>query len=419
MKIPQFFPVLLSLFLTGCLTIVQTSTPAAPENHPAESESPQPSSEKVRLNNVLDAARRNLLEIRIIDSLQNLAGEYAENRLLLEIPSLAADPEQKDFFSSNDIRLRILDDAIAYNHLLSIGNKEKMVEERRQRSAELLDFDIAARVTELTAARELLELAEEQSEGNALRNRIEELELELRVDTGLSSEELARFDSSSLAAVCPIAVPAEHLHAWAAIHRSEAGHVPLPAGFITEFRRKGAFYRNGEFQIAEFLLRLPRRLALEELEGTSADIRGTAALANAAAVASQIDLDLTALQRAGEAWNLADLKLRLDSADRSAARRKIEALREWRIAWYRLLIDLGGLQMTEELPDFPAPIDCGPTPASETLFRLLEKVTRQHDHEDHLTFSWSRIRNKNYFFRDFTKRSIRSIASRISSTLEA
>ena len=99
MKIPQFFPVLLSLFLTGCLTIVQTSTPAAPENHPAESESPQPSSEKVRLNNVLDAARRNLLEIRIIDSLQNLAGEYAENRLLLEIPSLAADPEQKDFSS--------------------------------------------------------------------------------------------------------------------------------------------------------------------------------------------------------------------------------------------------------------------------------------------------------------------------------
>ena len=176
--------------------------PAAPrttENRtePEETEPEDP----LPLREMLAAARRNMLEIQTIESLQELAGEHVGNARLLQIPGFIDEQRTsvRSYEADRDPRLKLLDDAIAYNDLLSLPAGVDMTEHRRKRAGELLDYQIAALASRLAASRARLKLApeeeerrREEAERQEQKRREEELLMRMRLEKQLEREEEER-----------------------------------------------------------------------------------------------------------------------------------------------------------------------------------------------------------------------------------
>ena len=86
-----------------------------------------------------------------------------------------------------------------------------------------------------------------------------------------------------------------------------------------------------------------------------------------------MELDWRSLNRAYDEYRLHSLAVEVDPANRTARIKANEARLAWRLAWYRLLTDLGVPDVTGALPEhFPAP---GGEAKRES--RLLELLDRQ------------------------------------------
>ena len=259
-------PALLLSLCTGCTTYVtQMPEPAnSPAASPAEKETsaqqpatttPPPTEEKqyYRLEDLFSAARRNMLEIQTIESLQELAGEHVGNARLLQIPGLIDEwrTTVQNFDADRDPRLRLLDDAIAYNDLITIPSGVDMVEHRRIRAGELLRYRVAALASRLVAARERLKLAPDDAE----RRRAEELALELRILTGLPADEIAEFNKNALAD--PVAPPSnpDFLYTVASERRSETAGFRLSAATVHRLRSRYGDDAAAEAMLMMFSLR--------------------------------------------------------------------------------------------------------------------------------------------------------------------
>lgn len=368
-------PALLLLFCAGCPVYVTqepeaedesaapaAALPAPPLPQPAAAAKPVPAAvpaastgEKqfYRLEDLFAAARRNMLEIQTIESLQELAGEHVGNARLLQIPGLIDEwrTTVRNFDIDRDPRLKLLDDAIAYNDLLTLPPETDMVEHRRIRAGELLRYRVAALASRLVAARERLGIAPDDAE----KRRAEELALELRILTGLPAEEIDELDSRALAD--PVAPPEkpELLYSAASERRSETAGFRLPARAVHTLRR---LYRDdaaAEAMLAEALYRLPRRLAGHSMQEKEGFAMYTVHLANALGCAFEVDLDRRHLAAAWNRVHHAKLKLELHPGDREAALELVDATLSWRLAWYRLLTDLA-IPLTGKLPAPSTPV---------------------------------------------------------------
>ena len=385
-RLPHFLSAALLLFSAGCLTYV-TAEPeepaagveaeaapepvqAAPPPAPAEPVPPRetaaPADEKqyYRLEDLFSAARRNMLEIQTIESLQELAGEHVGNDRLLQIPGLIDEwrTTVRHYDADRDPRLKLLDDAIAYNDLIALPPGADMVEHRRKRAAELLRYQVAALASRLVAARERLKLVPDDEE----KRREEELALELRILTGLPAEEIGEFNGSALAD--PAAPPEnpDFLYTAASERRSETAGVRLAPQSVHTLRR---LYRDdaaAEAILAEALYRLPRRLAGHSLQEKEGFAMYTVHLANALGCAFEIDLDCRHLSAAWKRVRHAKLKLELHPGDRKTALELIDATLAWRLAWYRLLTDLA-VPLTGKLPKPSAPVTAPAIPGTLEL----------------------------------------------------
>ena len=337
-------PALLLSLCTGCTTYVtQMPEPAnSPAASPAEKETsaqqpttttPPPTEEKqyYRLEDLFSAARRNMLEIQTIESLQELAGEHVGNARLLQIPGLIDEwrPTVQNFDADRDPRLRLLDDAIAYNDLITIP----------------------ALASRLVAARERLKLAPDDAE----RRRAEELALELRILTGLPADEIAEFNKNALAD--PVAPPSnpDFLYTVASERRSETAGFRLSAATVHRLRSRYGDDAAAEAMLAEALYRLPRRLAGHSLQEKDGFAMYAVHQANALGCAFEVDLDRRHLAAAWNRVQHAKLKLELHPGDREAALELVDATLSWRLAWYRLLTDLA-IPLTGKLPAPSTPV---------------------------------------------------------------
>lgn len=339
--------------------------PAAPrttENRtePEETEPEDP----LPLREMLAAARRNMLEIQTIESLQELAGEHVGNARLLQIPGFIDEQRisVRSYEADRDPRLKLLDDAIAYNDLLSLPAGVDMTEHRRKRAGELLDYQIAALASRLAASRARLKLAPEEEE----RRREEKLALELRVLTGLSAEEIAEFSGASLATPAAPPEQADPLYITASERRSESAGFRLAPSTVRALRR---LYRDddaAEAMLAEALYRLPRRLAGHSLQETEGYAMYAIHLANALGAAFEIDLDLKHLRDAWKQVRHAGLKQELHPGEKKSALELIDATLAWRLAWYRLLTDLA-LPPAGKLPPPPEPVNESAIPGTLEL----------------------------------------------------
>ncbi len=359
-------PALLLSLCTGCTTYVtQMPEPAnSPAASPAEKETsaqqpatttPPPTEEKqyYRLEDLFSAARRNMLEIQTIESLQELAGEHVGNARLLQIPGLIDEwrTTVQNFDADRDPRLRLLDDAIAYNDLITIPSGVDMVEHRRIRAGELLRYRVAALASRLVAARERLKLVPDDAE----RRRAEELALELRILTGLPADEIAEFNKNALAD--PVAPPSnpDFLYTVASERRSETAGFRLSAATVHRLRSRYGDDAAAEAMLAEALYRLPRRLAGHSLQEKDGFAMYAVHQANALGCAFEVDLDRRHLAAAWNRVHHAKLKLELHPGDREAALELVDATLSWRLAWYRLLTDLA-IPLTGKLPAPSTPV---------------------------------------------------------------
>lgn len=340
--------------------------PAAAEQPIRQPLPPQPAEEKqyYRLEDLFAAARRNMLEIKTIESLQELAGEHVGNDRLLQIPGLIDEwrTTVRKFDTDRDPRLKLLDDAIAYNDLISLPPGADMVEHRRERAAELLRYQVAALASRLVAARERLQLLPDAEE----KRREEELALELRILTGLPAEEIGELSGSALAD--PAAPPEnpDFLYTTASERRSETAGIRLAPRTVHDLRR---LYRDdaaAEAMLAEALYRLPRRLAGHSLKEKEGFALYTVHLANALGCAFEVALDCRHLTAAWKRVRHAKLKLELHPGDRKTSLELIDATLAWRLAWYRLLTDLA-LPLTGKLPPPSAPVTAPPIPGTLEL----------------------------------------------------
>ncbi len=367
----RLLPALALLFGAGCTVYVTAEPePAAPPaaapppvRQPAP---PQPAEEKqdYRLEDLFAAARRNMLEIKTIESLQELAGEHVGNDRLLQIPGRIDEwrTTERRFDADRDPRLKLLDDAIAYNDLLSLPPGADMVEHRRKRVAELLRYQVAALASRLVAARERLKLLPDAGE----KRREEALALELRILTGLPAEEIGALGSDALA---DPAAPPENpdvLCTTASERRSETAGIRLAPRTVHDLRR---LYRDdaaAEAMLAEALYRLPRRLAGHSLKEKEGFALYAVHLANALGCAFEVALDCRHLTAAWNRVRHAKRKVELQPGDRERALELIDATLAWRLAWYRLLTDLA-LPLTGKLPPPSAPVTAPPVPGTLEL----------------------------------------------------
>ena len=359
-------PALLLSLCTGCTTYV-TQMPEPANSHaasPAEKETsaqqpatttPPPTEEKqyYRLEDLFSAARRNMLEIQTIESLQELAGEHVGNARLLQIPGLIDEwrTTVQNFAADRDPRLRLLDDAIAYNDLITIPSGVDMVEHRRIRAGELLPYRAPARASRMVAARERLKLAPDDAE----RRRAEELALELRILTGLPADEIAEFNKNALAD--PVAPPSnpDFLYTVASERRSETAGFRLSAATVHRLRSRYGDDAAAEAMLAAAVFRLPRRLAGHSLQEKDGFAMYAVHQANALGCAFEVDLDRRHLAAAWNRVQHAKLKLELHPGDREAALELVDATLSWRLAWYRLLTDLA-IPLTGKLPAPSTPV---------------------------------------------------------------
>ena len=358
---PILLLALLWLLLSGCTTssLTETRSVATPENVSSENSSNN-------LHNLQRAARENFLEIQAVESLQQLAGEHVDNQLLLRLPEAVAAAREERFpaSSEHDNRAQILDAAIAYNYLLTQERNAELLELRIPRDAELLDCTIATLWSKLAAVNEEIELLGLTPER---KQRAEELKLELRVYTGLRENELRSFTFDSLPEPARLHRDLAELQKRAVRQRSESHGARYSPQLNAKCKLFFEYDRATPLFVAEGLLRLPRRL--EERSIADAEFRAEpiARLGSAVGAATEIEIDLANLERSYELWRLAKLKRELHPDNPEEQSAEIAARLNWRIAYFRLLADMG---TDDRMP--PPDFEPEPDPVQEDLlFSLL------------------------------------------------
>jgi len=322
------------LLLTGCV-----STPPvlpSPEKTPNQETT---ASAKITLTEALRRARTEQLDADTVESLGQIAGEHLHNLTLLRLPGIAEEQRSGSELPPERL-LDLLDGAIAYNQLLSAPPGSDLEEERRPRIAQLLAWENTANWTKLAAVREKITLL---GGGGTLEQRQEEgnLLLELRIATGLSRDGLALFDYATLAEPRLLACELSGLQRRAVRVRSESALAGFPAELPGKVRALPGMKGAEMPRLAELLYRLPRHLAELQLAEPNRDLRKLAQLGSATGVAFEVDFSLTRLRAAWEQYDLARQKAELNPGSVECGLALIDARRDWRLAYYRLLTDLG------------------------------------------------------------------------------
>ncbi len=276
---------------------------------------------------VLEAARRNVLDVRAAELFARMAKEHVEHSTLLRLPGIIDRVRAEGRHAISEVRRGFLDDAILYNRVLNrIGDEDqgtlvRAVARRR------LDFEVASLLVRSLAAAD---------KDDAAGSR-----MELRLLTGFDDAALERFDPGTLPEPAETLPPSGKLQQLAAYRRSESRLTDFAPGSAQKVELLFGNDPALDLLLSEALFRLPRRLALEEVSGAGSG--KVARQASAVGIAFQIDADYDALRRVSS----------------PAARR---------IAWFRLLTDLeapleGGIP---EAPDF-----LGEAPLPEQLLLML------------------------------------------------
>lgn len=323
-----FLPLLL---LAGCASTAPT-TPAAP---PAATSA----SAKITLAETQRRAKTEQLPAETVESLGQIAGEHLHNLTLLQLPGIA-DEQRSGSALPPERLLDLLDGAIAYNQLLSAPPGSDLEEERRPRIAQLLALENAANWTKLAAVREKIAFL---GGGGTPELRQEEgdLLLELRIATGLSRDGIAQFDYATLAGPQLLACELSDLQRRAVRMRSESALAGFPAELPGKVRMLPGMEGAELPRLAELLYRLPRHLAERQLAEPNRDLRTLAQLGSATGVAFEVEFSLTRLRAAWDRCDLARQKAELNPGSVECNLALIDARRDWRLAWYRLLTDLG------------------------------------------------------------------------------
>ena len=94
------------------------------------------------------------------------------------------------------------------------------------------------------------------------------------------------------------------------------------------------------------LYRLPRRLAEVQLASPNRDCRELAALGSAVGIAFEIELSLNRLRKAWDEFEQAKRKSELTPDAVELKMKLADTRKEWRLAYYRLLTDLGCSDLT-------------------------------------------------------------------------
>ncbi|MDD3885311.1 MAG: hypothetical protein PHI35_00385 [Victivallaceae bacterium] len=280
------------------------------------------------------AVRCRMLDVRTIELLGSLASEQGGNKLALELTGVINDAERDgvDFTRVSNT----LDQAVAYNFLLSRPDNLDLAKLLRPRIAQLLDCETASLAAKAAAAT-----------GGDKQKR----ELELRVLAGLT----VTVKPEDLPEPFDLTAPRLALLHTALKNRPETGDAEPDSGLIEKVRvRIGGGDLVGLY-FAEMLFSMPRRVELSAIRYPNSDWESAADLANAVAVAFQLEADLAKLSAAKQAWDRhPDPATRLD----------------WQLAYFKLLADMGGVDAPPTGKN--APFDFTPDPIFNE--RLLELI---------------------------------------------
>jgi len=322
-----FLPLLL---LAGCVSTAPTVA-AAP---PAATSAPA----NITLAETQRRANTEQLAAETVASLGQIAGEHLHNLTLLRLPGIA-DEQRSGSALPPERLLDLLDGAIAYNQLLSAPPGSDLEEERRPRIAQLLAWENAANWTKLAAIRE--KIAFLGGGPPELRQEEGDLLLELRIATGLSRDGIAQFDYATLAEPRLAAWELTGLQRRAVRMRSESALAGFPAELPGKVRMLPGMEGAELPRLAELLYRLPRHLAERQLAEPNRDLRKLAQLGSAAGIACEVEFSLSRLRAAWDRYDLARQKAELNPGSVECGLALIDARRDWRLAYYRLLTDLG------------------------------------------------------------------------------
>lgn len=323
-----FLPLLL---LAGCVS----TAPAASSAPPAAASGPA----SITLAETQRRAKTEQLAAETVESLGRIAGEHLHNLTLLRLPGIA-DEQRSGSALPPERLLDLMDGAIAYNQLLSAPPGSDLEEERRPRIAQLLAWQNAANWTKLAAVREKIAFL---GGGGTPELRQEEgdLLLELRIATGLSRDGIAQFDYATLAEPRLAAWELTGLQRRAVRMRSESALAGFPAELPGKVRMLPGMEGAELPRLAELLYRLPRHLAERQLAEPNRDLRKLAQLGSAAGIACEVEFSLSRLRAAWDRYDLARQKAELNPGSVECSLALIDARRDWRLAYYRLLTDLG------------------------------------------------------------------------------
>lgn len=323
--------------LAGCAA-------APPEPSPSAADAPPAAAAVFDLGAALELSARQQLDVETVESLRLIAVEHVDNTMLLRLPGIAEEFRAGADYSADRLP-ELLDGAIAYNHILSAPPGSDLVEERRPRVAQLLAFAGAANWSKLAAVREKIALSGGIGTPE-LRQEEADLLLELRIATGLDTEALEQFSFGSLAEPRLLVFDLAGLQRYAARNRSESTLSGFPAELPGKVRAGIGSERAEIPLLAELLYRLPRRLAEVQLASPNRDCRELAALGSAVGIAFEIELSLNRLRKAWDEFEQAKRKSEL-TPDAVELKVKLAGTRkEWRLAYYRLLTDLGCSDLT-------------------------------------------------------------------------
>ena len=355
-----------SALLAGCAANLPPPPPPTGLT-PAVPEPPEPvREERVPLETALQAARDNSLEIRTVESLQELAGEFMRNRLLFQLPGRIAETRAGSP-PPVELQLQFLDLAISYNHLLGQSGETDLLPIRAERERQLLECENAMLWSRLDALRKEAELLPSPE----LDRQISRIRLELRFNTGWDERDLDRFDFDTLEKPRPALFSRDALREYAVRQRSETRLYRFPSRLTERFLEQCGHAPESELLLTEGLLRLPGKLEALHLTDPGAATARLRQLGSALGVTLQIDLDLKELRHAVEAMEharLADAATPGNSAAQIAATRAELA---WRLAWYRLVCDAAAPDF-RFAPEHVDPAGSAPLPQeTEELLRLL------------------------------------------------
>ncbi len=318
------------LLLAGC--VLPSPSPVEPGAEPSSAVS------GISLHETLRLTLAEQLAPETVESLRVLAVEHTDHSTLLRLPGIAEDFRAGVAFPDETL-WTLLDDAIAYQHLLAIPPGSDMEKERSFRVAQRLGFVTAANWARLAAVREKIALA--NSSAPALRQQETELRLELRAATGLSRSGIDHFAYETLVVPRLLVCDLSRLQTLAARQRSESQLPAFPPDLPGRVLVLPGVAGAELPRLAELLYRLPRGMAERQLASPVDDHHLLSSLASAVGIAFEVEFSWRRLREAWERFDLARRKAELAPASMEDALILIDARRDWRIAYYRFLTDLG------------------------------------------------------------------------------